>query len=156
MSPDGIAFCRLFGAFEYAMKRGGFAVNGQAGANAKANWETFGEAIGEDLFVAVAAINPPNLMIQQPPGRLTLQAAGPPQWEYPAVQVTTTKRLLRSVCDARNNLFHGEKYGTERDEALLKAGTVVLQAAQAISAGKNQLANFRQFLAESLNASAGV
>jgi len=153
MSPDAIEFCRVFGAFEYAMKRGGFAGNGAAGSNAKANWTSFELVLGEDLFVAVAAMQPVNLMIQRPPGRLTLQQLGPPQWDHPTEQVTTTKRLMRAVRDARNNLFHGEKYGTERDEALLRAGTAVLRKAKEHTAGKAAFAQFNQFLSESLAAS---
>ena len=152
MSPDAIEFCRLFGAFEYAMKRGGFAENGAAGSNAKASWTLFEEALGEDFFAAVAAMQPVNLMIQRPPGRLTLQQPGP-QWDYPAEPVATTKRLMRAVRDARNNLFHGEKYGTERDEALLRSGTAVLQKAQQCTAGKAAFTLFNQFLHESLAAS---
>lgn len=153
MSPDAIEFCRVFGAFEYAMKRVGFAENGAEGSNAKANWTSFEEALGEDLFAAVAAMQPTNLMIQRPPGRLTLQQAGP-QWDYPDAQVMTTKRLMRAVRDARNNLFHGEKYGTERDEALLRAGTDVLNKAREHTAGKPTFVSFNQFLHESLTASA--
>lgn len=154
MSPDGIEFCRVFGAFEYAMKRGGFAQNGAVGANAKADWTSFEEALAEELFAAVAAMQPTNLLIQRPPGRLTLQQPGPPQWGYPTEQITTTKRLMRAVRDARNNLFHGEKYGTERDEALLRAGIAVLHKAHAVTAGKAAYVLFNQFLGESLAASA--
>ena len=150
MSPDAIEFCRLFGAFEYAMKRGGFAISGDAGSNARADWTSFEEALGEGLFAAVAAMQPVNLMILRPPGRLTLQQQGPPQWAYPAEQVATTKRLMRAVREARNNLFHGEKHGTERDEALLRAGTAVLHKAREHTANVAAFALFNQFLSESL------
>lgn len=64
------------------MKRGGFAENGAAGSNAKADWTSFEEALGEGLFAVVAAMRPVNLMIQRPPGRLPLQQQGLPQWDY--------------------------------------------------------------------------
>lgn len=65
-----------FGAFKYAMKRGGFAMNGTAGTPAKANGDTFANSIEAGFFAVVVAADLQDRMILQPPERVLPVAGG--------------------------------------------------------------------------------
>ncbi|MDP3492873.1 MAG: hypothetical protein Q8R82_07145 [Hyphomonadaceae bacterium] len=152
MYPQAMEFARLFGAFEYAMKRGGLHCKGtkwKTGKPAAADWTTFVLMLPADFFAKASLLPQARHLIDHPPRKLVMGPEdGPPVWgDFPAAS-TDAAKLVDHLKDVRNNFFHGDKTATDRDVDLLVAGTAVLMLMRSMTVGQEALKAFHGKLNE--------
>jgi hypothetical protein len=128
-----IAFFQAFARFEFALKRAGYMRNSKA---AEADWDTFADALGAPFLEEVRKAECADELLRQAPGK-PMRDGEKVDWQN-AKPVADVRALFLGVRQARNNLFHGEKYigdGTKdsRDRQLLTGGLAVLELALAKS-----------------------
>ncbi|WP_157019991.1 hypothetical protein [Mesorhizobium xinjiangense] len=118
VDQDAVLFFCLFSRLEFALKRGGF-LKGQVGGKAEPHWESFANALGNDLFIALAKAPQASIFFSQQPKRLVVAAANEIEFVKPA-DIKNLQMLFEAVKLVRNNLFHGEKvYVSQRDRDLM-------------------------------------
>lgn len=128
VDQDAVLFFCLFSRLEFALKRGGF-LKGQVGGKAEPHWESFANALGNDLFNALTNAPQASIFFSQQPKRLVVAAANEIEFVKPA-DIKNLQMLFEAVKLVRNNLFHGEKvYVSQRDRELMEASVFVLNAA---------------------------
>jgi len=105
---DGLELARLFGRFEFALKRSGFLAGKQA---AEADWSAYADALGEAFFKEVANSKMADTLINDPPRKLLSDGANP-VWQNPQPAALTNVRelIIQGVCRVRNSFVHGEKF----------------------------------------------
>jgi hypothetical protein len=151
MLPQAEQFARMFGSFEYAMKRTRFRKKKeepQDGKPAEADWDKIATALGAQFLAAFKQAEPHNLLLEHPARKLVIDGDSV-RWDDRPLP-TTTQQLIRKVCDVRNNYFHGEKNGSERDVELVLSATSVLRAVLHDFEAKPDLDDFRAFLNEAM------
>ncbi|MCB1467525.1 MAG: hypothetical protein AB7I79_18835 [Rhizobiaceae bacterium] len=128
LEPVALEFFATFSRFEFALKRGGYAL-GAVGGRASPNWIKFASDLGNDFFSRMRDAEAAKIFFEAPPKRLTVKPDGGVEFTEQAA-LANTQMLLEAVGLVRNNLFHGEKaWIGERDDRLLRASLFVLDSA---------------------------
>ena len=128
IAPLARTFFATFSRFEFALKRGDFAL-GEIGKPANPNWDAFAAKLGQSFFLEIQAAKAAAIFFDKPPKKLMVKGGGDVDFEEVPVAVNA-QQLFEAVRLVRNNLFHGEKvYVGKRDEDLMNAGLSVLDAA---------------------------
>jgi hypothetical protein len=126
---EAVAFFSAFSRFEYALKRAGYLRNEDI---AEADWDKFAGSLGAPFLEEIRASKCADEMLARPPGK-PIRNGNHIQWRD-APPVTNVQSLFIGVRQARNNLFHGEKfigegYKGSRDRRLLTESLTILELA---------------------------
>jgi hypothetical protein len=129
--PEAIEFLELYARTERALKQAGCVKKGKKFA--EADWTPFANALGPEFLEHVRTSHQAEILITEPPRRRsTLGLEWAPVEPQP---IRTVEELfVRSICQVRNNLAHGEKFditgkGLDRDLALVSQSLWVLKQA---------------------------
>lgn len=130
---EALAFFSAFSRFEFALKRAGYMRNKDI---AEADWDTFSDSLGAAFLEEIRKAGCAEELLREPPGK-PIRDGAKLDWRK-ARPVTDVRGLFIAVRQARNNLFHGEKYIGEgqkgsRDRQLLTDGLNILERALARS-----------------------
>lgn len=128
-----VAFFSAFSRFEFALKRAGYLRNKDV---AEADWDKFADSLGAPFLEEVRGAKCAEELLRQPPGK-PIRDGAQVDWRE-ARPVTDVRGLFIAVRQARNNLFHGEKFigdgrKDSRDRQLLTDALKILELALARS-----------------------
>lgn len=145
--PEAYDLFAVFARFEYAMKKGGFRQEGSP----KASWHKFAAKIPDEFFEEMHNAPQAKVYFCEPPRRLECDGEGVKFPDKPPSAPENTKELFKSVKDARNNLFHGDKFfGDQNNETRCKelvcAALFILNSAYDFA--RKDKENFAQFIFE--------
>lgn len=130
LPSECIQFFTVFQRFEFALKKHNrFLMHKEAGSDAKANWQEFGNALGSAFFDRIKNEKLAETLIDLPPKKQIVIEDGNCDFRKEN-SPTRSSELFTTVCRVRNNLFHGGKpVIDERSEKLIRESLVVLNEA---------------------------
>lgn len=130
LPPECNQFFAVFQRFEYALKKHSkFLMHEEVGSDARANWQEFGNALGDSFFDRIQKEKLADTLISCPPKKEIVVADGKCDFQVEK-SPTRSSELFTAVCRVRNNLFHGGKPLIDtRSETLIKESLVVLDEA---------------------------
>jgi hypothetical protein len=131
-----LEFLAFFARFEYALKRGGYALGGEKRVDV--NWDSFAQDLRKlppaqlESVLALGAA-----LMKEPPKKQVLINDSLAWKDAPHEAPSDIEKILIYVRRVRNNLFHGGKFPVPtgpvdepaRNEALIRSSLAVLQAA---------------------------
>lgn len=128
--PECVQFFAVFQRFEFALKKHSkFLMHKEEGSDARANWEEFGNTLGDEFFKRIRKEKLAETLIDDPPKKEIVVANF--KCDFLAQSSPTrSSELFTTICRVRNNLFHGGKPVIDsRSETLIKESLVVLNEA---------------------------
>jgi len=126
---EATAFFAAFSRFEFALKRAGYLRNKDI---ADADWDRFAGSLDQAFLDEVRVAKFAQETLAKPPGK-PIRKGDIVDWRE-APPIENVQGLFIAIRQARNNLFHGEKFigdgvKDSRDRRLLADGLAVLELA---------------------------